>query len=608
MKNKFLTPILWLAVLAVIAGALLIFEGDFLWKTQEMNLFLNTPHFLSQQMVVAGGFLTWLGTYFTQHLFHPWLGVLLLCGWWLLLMWLVKHTFAISDQWAVLTVIPVALLLLTITDQGYWVYMLKLRGHFFLTTIATTLVVALLWAFKCLPSKYGLRPAFVVLTAAIGYPLLGIYGLAAALLMAVWAWRLQPEKRGLNIATTVTALLAIVAVPLICYRYVYYQANIANIYYAALPLFSITDEHHQYYIPYYLLLLYFLLLTVCYGRSLPQKYQPKAKRLPLVQGALLVAVAAAVFAFWYKDENFHRELKMEHCIDRLDWQGVIDEAAKQQTEPTRAIVMMRNLALARLGRQGSEMFNFKNGSKQSNAPFNVRMMQVAGTLIYYHYGLVNYCNRLCSEEGVEYGWRAEYLKYMARCAILNGEQQAARKFLHILGQTAYFGEWAERLKPLADNPKLVATDAEMQFIAQMMHYPSKLDSDQGFVESFLMKLLANSYSKTPVFQEQALLAAMWTKDIKLFWPHFMTYAQLHPNQPMPRLYQEAAYLYGQLEKTYDVSRMPFDKSVKQTYDNFMKMAPRMEGQDIEDAREALYPLFGNTFYYDYFLMGNLPEY
>ena len=79
---------------------------------------------------------------------------------------------------------------------------------------------------------------------------------------------------------------------------------------------------------------------------------------------MLVCMVYGVWHFWYKDDNFHHELRMQRCIEQADWEGVVEEGEKQDGEPTRAIVMMRNLALSRLGRQGNEMFLYKNGSKR----------------------------------------------------------------------------------------------------------------------------------------------------------------------------------------------------------------------------------------------------
>ena len=625
----------WLAALVAIACGLLILESDQLWKVQELNLFLSTSLFFKQQMVVPGGMMTYIGTWFTQFLYHPWAGVTLLCGWWLLLLFLLKKAFAVPDRWAPMLLIPVALLLLTNVDQGYWIYMLKLRGHFFITSIVTTAVVATLWGFRCLPDKYWLRCVWMVLVCVIGYPLMGIYGLAATLLMGIWAWRLMP--RGRAAIYSLIAVVCAIAVPLLCYRYVYYETNLANIYYAALPLFFITEEYHNYYIPYYLLAL-FMVIMACLplkrkdagnveteivesgktkkeGKKKSGGKSPKAKPFYVTHSSLLMSACVlvvmfwAVAHFWYRDENFHRELKMQHLVQQVDWEGVLQEATQQQDEPTRAIVMMRNLALSRLGRQSSEMYQYKNGSKRYNAPFDMRLMLVSGTLIYYQYGMLNYCNRLCTELGVEFGWRAEHYKYLASCALLNGDKKVARKYIDILKQTLFFVDWAEWAENLLNHPELIAKERELEPITHMLHYPNALTGDQGYVERFLMNQLArSSYTADPAYQEQSLLASLWVKDPNLFWYHFTRYIKLHPKAAMPVVYQEAAYLFGQMEKRPDIDRMPFSDGVKEGFKKFMDASTKFEGMDIEEARERLYPLYGNTFYYDYFLMTNLPEF
>ena len=119
----------WLVALAAIAVALLVVEKDFLWKVQEMNLFQSTPLFFNDMMLMPGGLLSYVGTFLTQFLHYPWLGVLILSACWLLLMWLVKRTFQLPGKWVLSTLIPVVLLLLTIVDMGYWVYILKLQGY-----------------------------------------------------------------------------------------------------------------------------------------------------------------------------------------------------------------------------------------------------------------------------------------------------------------------------------------------------------------------------------------------------------------------------------------------------------------------------------------------
>ena len=94
------------------------------------------------------------------------------------------------------------------------------------------------------------------------------------------------------------------------------------------------------------------------------------------------------------------------------------------------------------------------------------------------------------------------------------------------------------------------------------------------------------------------------KDISLFWPRFMKYATLHTQEHMPRHYQEAAYLYGHLENNVDISKMPFDQEVRDSYERFMKFNEQCGPMSEEQKAIAFFPQFGNTFYYFYFLVRN----
>ncbi len=599
--KKILPFLFALVALILLAGALLFLESDLLWKAQELNLFLDTSLFFRQQLVVAGGLLTYLSTFFTQFFYYPWVGTVMLFSWWLLLAWLTKRAFRLPDAWVAILLVPVVLILTTIVDMGYWIYILKLRGHLFVTTIGTTAVVALLWGYRRLPSK--LRAVYIFLTAAIGYPVMGVYGLAAALLMGVWTWRLE-GTRNMRLPTCIIAVATVVAIPLIYYRYVYYQMNLANVYWAELPLFFVSEEHHAYYLPYYLLAAFFLLLVIGYGRLQGSGIMKDFRLTVAVQVVMLLAMGYGLYHFWNRDENFHNELSMMRCLERCDWDGVLKVAARQEKDPTSAITMMKDIALARLGRQSSEMYRYKNGNVPPDAPFPMSLMQMGGVQVYYHYGMTNYSYRLCMELGVEYNWRAEYLKYMIRCALLNGENGVARKYIKTLKHTFYFKEWAERAEGMLGNRKAQEGDEETGFVVHMMQYPNLLGSDQGDTQGFIMKTLGKLRSDDPIFQVQALIASMWLKDETAFWYHFSDYVRLHPKQPIPRYYQEAAYFFALKEERKDIDRMPFDKNIKEGFDRFMQAAQQYDGADADVAKKAL-SFFSDTYYYDYFLMPNL---
>jgi hypothetical protein len=100
------------------------------------------------------------------------------------------------------------------------------------------------------------------------------------------------------------------------------------------------------------------------------------------------------------------------------------------------------------------------------------------------------------------------------------------------------------------------------------------------------------------------LATLWTKDSKQFWARFARYTQQHPKNRIPRYYQEAAWLFAHQDNPAALN-LPYDEGVKRKYSLFMEQLKQYNGKDVEVVRQALYPLFGDTFYYDYYLMNDL---
>ena len=600
-RLKFLPVILVATLFCFVVWALLYYEYSYLWKVQELNLFLDTSLFFKQQMVVAGGLLTYLGTFFTDFFFHTWLGVLMLCGWWAVLLVVSAMAFKMPMKWLSLLLIPIAMLVLSNMELGYWIYYLKLRGYFFVATIGMTGAVASVWTFRCLPSL--LRPLFVALCGVVLYPLMGCYGLFALILMAIMSWRLPQDALKWRILNTVIALFCVLIVPMIFYRWVYYETNFDMIYFTALPLFEFNDFFPSYYLPFIGLFVSYVLLAVMYG--LLKGGDVKKPLLWLTsQTVITAAVVFVVCHFWYRDYNFHKELDMNRSMEAGNWEEVLQHAKDLEDEPTRSIVLMKNLALFRLGRLGDEMFHFRQGAKASNTPLDIRMTQVVGRDIYFYYGQLNYCHRWCLEDGVEFGWRAVHLKYMTRCALLDGEDEVAKKYIGLLKHTRYHRAWAEEQEQYVGHREKLMKSNEYEPVTHMRDFSDILASDNGLVEYFLMHQIVNYETEDPVMQDMVLSAALWTKDIATFWPRFNKYALLHVGQRMPTHYQEAAYLYGHLENNVDISRMPFDESVKQNYEAFMALAQQCAGMSEEQMRPIFYPRFGHTFYYDYFLVRN----
>ena len=490
----------WLPYIGVLFAAVLlvVFESDFLYTAQAQNLFLHTPLFFEQQMVKSGGLLTWAGCYLTQFFYYPVLGAGLLCLLWAFFVWQLKHTFRLNHTWPAL--VPVASLVLTVVTLGYWIYYQKLQGVLFDATVGAIAAVAMAWIYRILPAKYGLKSVFILVAACTGYPLFGFYGLWGVTLMALLAWRTKSSRWVLD---SLLAVLSVIAVPLVCYHTLYHETNIVGIYWTALPVFATHGERFlTYYAPYVVLIASTVLLAVHPTMNIPQKRQR------WISAAVLVVTTVWVAFSWYKDGNFHRELSMSRNMDEGRWGRMLETAKAVKGEPTRAICLMRNLALFRLGQTGDETVNYPNGSALPNAPFPVRMIHTIGKRLYLEYGIPNYCYRWCMEDGVEYGWTAERLRLMTLCSLANGEFVAAQHYISMLKKTDFHGSWARHYEQMLYRPQRIADDPTLKPIIPLLRTASFLTSDQSQLEHFLIEHLM---SMPDVNSEQRELTRFTTR-------------------------------------------------------------------------------------------------
>lgn len=639
----FFLPLFLLVAAGIVLHQL---EYEFLLRAQELNLWLPTGLYWKTLMQYPGGAVSWLSTYLTQYFYYPWLGVSILCGLWFCICWLIQWNYRLRGPWVLLSLLVPAALLACFTQTGYWIYYQKLQGHLFVPTVGVLFALLCLSVQKvmssCLPVKISrwANPIWMMVVCAVGYPFFGAWALGATGLLGMKELeniRIQKSEHHLvhSLIVIFFTFLLIAVIPKIYYQQLFEMTERAFVYVAAMPSMRFSKESfEEYRLPYYAIILAFVILAGISFLSNIKKNAPSTvtNHSPLywrgVGGEallciiILFAAILGVSKAWYRDSNFEKELAMNRAVEELDWERVLTIArdGSSDVKPTRQMVMYKNLALFRLGRAGDEMFFYPEGATQQNAPWKVRITQIGGKTIYYHYGKENFCYRWCMEDGVEFGWRAETYKFMARTSMLNHEWTVARKYLNLLKKTTFHRAWAERYEKLLDTPeafdlekleasakagKPLLSEQEMKEFAPILHmmtYPDRLDGDNTLVEMYLLQTFAKGNGDDPLFQEMTLLCALIMKDIDLFWPRFMKFATMHPDIHMPLHYQEAAYLYGHLENKVDISRMPFNPIVRETYERFMKFNEQCGPMSEEQKAVAFYPQFGNTFYYFYFLV------
>lgn len=626
-----------ISVLAIGCVILATQESEMLLRAQELNLWLPTEAYWNQLAQYPGAVASWVACYLTQYFYYPWLGTAILCTLWLAISLLTVWAFKLRRGWMLLSLLVPLALLGAFTQTGYWLYYQKLQGHLFVPTIGV-LVALLSLCISQLLNKWWLRLPWLIAWTVLGYAWFGAWGLGGTALICgysvvnIYRDAISDFKGNVNSIITnniigLTGIALIFIVPRLFYSYYYEMTEQEFIYRAALPSFRYSQEIlTQFYWPYFGIIAAFVLyVLVAMCSSWFDKFKHSTYLASAISLIIVCIAIVGVDKVWYRDINFHKEMAMNRAVEELDWERVLQIAreGKGEVRPTRMMVMFRNLALFRLGRAGDEMCSYPEGAEKQNAPWMVRMTQVGGKLVYYHWGKANFCYRWCMEDGVEFGWKAETLKFMARTSLLNNEWEAARKYLRLLSMTTFHCKWAERYASLLERPDaldltkaeasikagkpLLSNEEQKEFlpIMHLMTYPDRLDGDSGLIELYLINTFAHGGGLDPVFQEASLIFALQLKDIPTFWPHFEQFARMHPNIHMPLIYQQAAYLYGTLEPNrVDISRMPFDESVPATYKRFMEFNDQCGNMTEEQKAEAFRPMFGDTFFYYYFLVRN----
>lgn len=550
---------------AAVWGLLSFYENATLYRIGDLSLFLFDEVYFNNMMSAPAGFLMYAASFLVQFFHYPVLGATIYVTMLYAVYLLTKKVFDIPEKYSLLALLPVVALLATNTQLGYWIFYLKIPGYYYVALLAVLAILSALRLFKALSVEW--RIPFAVLWLAAGYPLLGVYALAGAVLMAVAVIvnvKSVQEKRWLHKVLVVVIVLAIFAVPYIYYN-IYSTVALGNAYMTGVPYSQWIHEYvkkaehssfsywhwiYLYWIPFAVLFLSLVLLFAA-GKFRKSLYR--------IDPVLLVNISVPLFAvvllsvFWYNDNNFRIENKQNMAMWKGEWRAVADYAKKTDV-PTRQIVMNKNLALQKLGVAGNEMFCYPDGGSEILSPMVVHLTQTGGKMTYFQYAKFNFCYRWCVEDAVEYGWRNEYLKHAVRSMLLSGEYKLARRYINILKRTLFYRGWAEEMETFLDNPELIAKEKEFYMPLQMACYSDALDVDESFVEVFLTKNFGYiPEDASPMYVEIALASAMIRKDMRAFWFALDKYLRVCNPKKLPKHYQEAVLLFMNLDKSNTVT-------------------------------------------------------
>ena len=625
-------------ILTILLWLLLITQGRFfLKKVEDLSLFMFDWQYFNEAIRIPGGLLGALGSFFTQFLYLPWLGSLIWVLSLLITYALTVKAFNLPDQFKALAIIPIALFVIGNMSLGYGVFIMREQDHFFAPVLGYIASFIPLFAIKRTKTT-GNRILLLVIWTVIGFPLLGTFALTGTLTAACVTLMDQQILRGKRLYVLATGIALIILVPLVAYNF-YTSYRLTDSWYLGLPSISEDLWTRAIRTPFQLALLFLPVMAIA-----SHWFKENGKNI-IFQSSIYIISVAAVWAFWFKDDNFRTELAMSEAIDRFEWQEVIDiykravsshaksdakaysertaklKGVKDQNtineiidayngrffEPTRTMVLYRDIALLKMDLALDEAFTMKDGGRPQKSRTQVPMVLQSGKQLYFQYGLPNLCYRWCIEDAVEHGWSIGTLKYMSMLSVLTGEKEMAMKFLNKLDKTLFHKKWSKDNRITATTEQ-IAEITPYNKIIPLMCYEDNMTNDMGKCESHLIRHFSNNHliETTSDFNQASLLWAMRIQSIPVFWNKLILYLNSTPGNSIPRSIQEAIILYNSLEGQKE--DLPVDQTVRNSYDTFTQYVERHPVRSLTESSYPYYQKFGKTFYYYYYFVRNLQTY
>lgn len=149
--------------------------------------------------------------------------------------------------------------------------------------------------------------------------------------------------------------------------------------------------------------------------------------------------------------------RMQHQLAQEDWAGIIQTAHDNAELSCRPMAALYAIALTQTNQIADRLFDIRYEfedihlhNRSGNTDTGIDFYQTDAN---YYAGLLLAANRNAVEHLTLEGPTCHMLKRLTQIALLNGEKEVARKYLHILNRTPFEGAFVERYTRLADNPE-----------------------------------------------------------------------------------------------------------------------------------------------------------
>lgn len=585
-------------------------NADTLFFMQDRGYWNDSMVYFDHCMRMPGGFLSWAGSYLTQYFYYPAYGAAILILLWMLCFCVAWRSFHVRLEQTFLLFIPLVALLCTEVHLGYWAYFMKDIDYSFYHSLGYFFALLLsVDFFRKL--KYGGYIQMILVPVLFYYPL-GVYALLATVLIA---FRMFKDNWRSDWKAFILMFAMLGIVPLLeTYGTTLMRPDQPWLF--GLKRFEIGPvRDYRLEAPLVWLICSSLLIPLL-GKKKGESFGPKG----LVISQLLMLVLAfgaykVVSDRNFTDSNYHAEIKMLRAVDEQRWDDVLSEFRVARGNPSRMMVMYRDIALLN---KGELLSRYQYNNRPANPTVMsdsivVRLCDTTGDFLYYNFGETCFGIRRAIERCMHYGFSYYTLRVLARCALINGEYDNVRKYLRLLEHSTFHKEWARELRPYLEDTTLIASSPRFGLVKRLYNGGSSMvGSDDYYVEPTIIHKLAHTATDNPEILDLALAYCLQSKDLNCFWAQVWQYHNINPDKPFHRYIQEAMLLYHNELKSgpADISEYNIDPQIAERYNVFISRMKEyaQNGMKEDQIGASLQPEFGDTYWWDYCVLRDIQSY
>jgi hypothetical protein len=546
-RNKVSVVFLYVSLLAFILYVVytLHINKEVLYTAHDRSEFIFGAPFFHTLLSKPLGLMQYVGAWLTQLFYHPALGASALVAIWALVFLVGAKAFRLKGNASALMLLPIACLLTSIIDLGYWIYIFTIRGYWFSQSLGYLAMLLFLWAARCTPRKWHL--AWYLLGFCF-YPLLGWFALLFVLCLVLTE---KPTWREL------IGLVLLVITAGIWRALLYSNQNPDDVMMAGFPRFvTPVDSNGRLSIPFWVLGAVSVLIAL-YSWFMSKREATQIKLMWFIP--VLSAIVGIVFisSLMFRNQNYIDEMRMIRHAEADNWQEVV-HMAEVNKQPTRTMVMLKNIALMNEGGLLDRSFKLGNPGVDIYNPdsLHIGLLNIASPLVYYNYGKMNYAIRLCYENAVATGFSPFYMKMLSRCACATGEKKLAKRYNTLLHHNMFYSNWQPT--------PITKTVSELQ-----NSFTDELNGVENNSERFIIDSFSHSTDTvSKAASEQALFYSMIRCDSGRFWAALRKYVKMNPDAKFPLHAQEAYIMYMDKSPEEKPIMLPVEQAVYDRYKKF----------------------------------------